>query len=137
MGEPGCSRSEGLRRNPPVCVGMRHANEAIISERYPIPTVDEILQSLNSSTVFSKLDLRWGFHQLELDESSRDITTFAVNDRLHRYKRMMSGITSAPEKYQHIVSQLLTDCPEALNIADDLLIHDPDQGTRDTNLFEC
>ena len=82
-----------------LCVDMRRANEVIIRERYSIPTVDKILQSLNNSTVFSKLDLRWGFHQVELDESSRDITTFAVNDGLYCYKRMMYDITSAPEKY--------------------------------------
>ena len=40
----------------PLCVDMRWANEVIIRERYPIPTVDEVLQSLNQSTVFSKLD---------------------------------------------------------------------------------
>ena len=39
-----------------LCVDMRWANEVIITERYPIPTVDEVLQSLNQSTVFSKLD---------------------------------------------------------------------------------
>ena len=39
-----------------LCVDMRWANEVIITERYPIPTVDEVLQSLNHSTVFSKLD---------------------------------------------------------------------------------
>ena len=41
-----------------LCVDMRRANEAIIRERLPIPTVDEVLESLNGSTVFSKLDLR-------------------------------------------------------------------------------
>ena len=44
---------------------MRRANEAIIRERLPIPTVDEVLEELNGSTVFSKLDLRHGFHQVE------------------------------------------------------------------------
>ena len=39
-----------------LCVDMRRTNEVIIRERYPIPTVDEVLQSLNQSTVFSKLD---------------------------------------------------------------------------------
>ena len=39
-----------------LCVDKRRANEVMIRERYPIPTVDEVLQSLNQSTVFSKLD---------------------------------------------------------------------------------
>lgn len=45
-----------------LCADMRRANEAIIRERYPILTVDEVLQSLNQSTVFSKLDLKWDYH---------------------------------------------------------------------------
>ena len=45
-----------------LCVGMRKANEAIIRERYPIPTVDKVLQNPNQSTVFSKLDLKWSYH---------------------------------------------------------------------------
>ena len=53
---------------------MRRANEAIIRERLPIHTVDEVLEELNDSTVFSKLDLRHGFHQVELHADSRDIT---------------------------------------------------------------
>ena len=78
-----------------LCVDMRRANEAIIRERHPIPTIDEVLEQLNGSTVFSKIDLRWGFHQVELSEDSRSITTFALDENLYRYKRMMFGITSA------------------------------------------
>ena len=50
-----------------LCVDMRCANEAIIRERHPIPTVDEVLQSQNQSTVFSKLDFKWGYHQGDKD----------------------------------------------------------------------
>ena len=82
-----------------LCVDMRKANEAIIRERYPIPTVDEVLQSLNQSTVFSKLDLKWGYHQLELHPDSRSITTFITHCGLFQYKRLMFGISSAPEIY--------------------------------------
>ena len=71
-----------------LCVDMRRANEAIVRERLPIPTVDEVLESLNGSTVFSKLDLRWGFHQIELEPNSRDISDFKIHygDALVREK---------------------------------------------------
>jgi len=53
-------------------------------EKIPIPTVDEVLEELNGSTVFSKLEMNMGFHQTELEESSRDITTFSAGDSLFR-----------------------------------------------------
>ena len=47
-----------------ICVDMRCANEAIQREKLPIPNVDEVLEELNGSTVFSKLDMNMGFHQM-------------------------------------------------------------------------
>ena len=91
-----------------LCVDMRRANEAIVRERLPIPTVDEVLESLNGSTVFFKLDLRWGFHQIELEPNSRDITSFATDDGIFRYKRLSFGVNrprrsisiSSPRQWQ-------------------------------------
>ena len=93
-----------------VCVDMRRANEATERERHPIPTIEEILYDLNGSTVFSKLDLKWGFHQAELEEESREITTFVNHRGLYRYKRLMFGISSAPEKYQKVISDVIRGC---------------------------
>ena len=54
---------------------MRRVNEAILRSRHPIPTIDELLIDMNGATVFPKLDLKWGFHQIELDTESRHLTT--------------------------------------------------------------
>ena len=72
-------------------VNMRQANGAIVRERHPIPTVnrDEVLHVLNGRAVFSKLDIKRAFYQVELSEASRPITTFATHKRLFRYKRLM------------------------------------------------
>ena len=106
-----------------ICVDMREANRAIIRERQPIPTVEELLNDMNSSTVFSKLDLKMGFHQVELHKDSRYITTFVSSLGLFRYKRLMFGISSAPEKYQQIVRDVLRGCKGVANIADDIIVH--------------
>ena len=92
-------------------------------ERHPIPTIEEGLHDLNGSTVFRKLDLRWGFHQIEFDEESRQIATFVTHRGLYRYKRLMFGITLAPEKYQKIVSDVLQGCEGVANIADDMIVY--------------
>ena len=106
-----------------ICVDMREANRAIMRERQPIPTVEELLNDMNSSTVFSKLDLKMGFHQVQLHEDSRHITTFVSSLSLFRYKRLMFGISSAPEKYQQIVRDVLRGCTGVANIADDIIVH--------------
>ena len=123
-------KASGVR----LCVDMRQANEAIIRERHPIPTVDEVLEDLNQSTVFSKLDLWLGFHQIELHEDSRYITTFITHVGLFRYKRMLFGVNSAPELYQHIIRQVLQDCPGTANIADDIIVHGKDEKQHDERL---
>ena len=104
-------------------VDMRRANEAIIRERYQIPTVDEVLHNLNQSTVFSKLDLKWGYHQLELHPDSRSITTFRTHCGLYQYKGLMFGINSAQEVYQHVIQQTLQGCEGVNNISDDIIVH--------------
>ena len=59
-----------------ICIDMRCANQAIIiRERQPIPIVKEVLQDLNGSTVFSCVDLTWGFRQILLPEDSNHVTT--------------------------------------------------------------
>ena len=78
----------------PICVDMRRANSAIERERHPIPTIEEVLYDLNGSTVFSKLYLKCGFDQVELDERSCEITTSVTRRGLYRYKHLMFGVTS-------------------------------------------
>ena len=123
-----------------LCVDMRKANRAIVRERHPIPTVDDALYQLNGSTTFSKLDLKWGFHQIELEEQSRNITTFMFRKGLYRYKRLMFGISSAPELYQHTIQQVLAGCEGAYNIHDDIIIHGRSVEEHDARLrktMEC
>ena len=117
-----------------VCVDMRQANQAILRERHPIPTVEETLQELHGAAVFSKLDLKWGYHQIELDPDSRGITTFATHQGLWRYKRLMFGISSAPEAYQSIIQQSLHGCPGVRNISDDIIVYGKNQAEHDQNL---
>ena len=113
-----------------VCVDMRRANEAIIRDRHPIPTIEEVLYVLNRATVFSKIDLKWGFHQIELEGDSRAIATFMTHRGLYRCRRLMFGITSAPK----IISDVLAGCSGVANIAGDLVIYGSDLEEQDSNL---
>ena len=105
-----------------LCVDMRRANLAVKRERHPIPTIEELLQEMNQSKIFSKLDVKWAYHQIELDPESRDITTFATHKGLFRYKRLMFGVSCAPEMYQRTMQQTLEGCKGVRNILDDIIV---------------
>ena len=105
-----------------------------VPERHPIPTIDEILQDMQEGGVFSKLGHKWRYHQIELSEESRRITTFVSHKGLFRYKRLMFGISSAPEKYQQVIQQVLQDCSGTANISDDIIIYGSDLAEHDKRL---
>lgn len=70
-----------------MSVDMREPNVAIKRERHVMPIVEDIIGILNGAKYFSKLDLNEGYHQLELDEASRQITTFATDNNIRHALR--------------------------------------------------
>ena len=117
-----------------VCVDMRRVNEAILRERHPIPTLEETLQDLDGATVFSKLGVHRGYHQVELHPDSRILTTFSTHIGLKRYKGLIFGLSSASEIYQYVIQQVLQGIPGARNISDDIIVFGKDQENHNQQL---
>ena len=124
-------KTEGQIR---VCVDMRQANEAIVRERHITPTITELVNDLNGAAIFSKLDLKQGYNQLELEQSSRYITTFSTHLGLWRYKRLNLGVSSAAEVFQNAIRETLSGISGAINISDDILVFGATQEEHDKNL---
>lgn len=116
------------------CLNMRPANKAIVRENHPLPTCEEMWPQLQGSTVFSKLDIKDAFHQIELAESSRFITTFITKRGLMRYTRLMFGINNAPELFQKTMDKILAGCKGVLVYLDDILVHGKDKTEHDIHL---
>ncbi len=92
------------------------------------------MQGMNGNKVFSKLDLNWGYHQLELTPESRGITTFVTHCGLYRYKRLLFGVSSASEQYQHEIQRALAGLEGQVNISDDIIVHGKNQKEHDVRL---
>ncbi|XP_053954964.1 uncharacterized protein K02A2.6-like [Anastrepha ludens] len=105
-----------------LCIDMRRANQAVLRENYPLPTFEVFMTKLRGAKFFSRIDLKWAYHQLELHKSSRHITTFISHKGVFQYKRLMFGINSAPEIFQRVIEKLLCSCKNALNYIDDIII---------------
>ena len=114
--------------------GSSYWESTVVRERHPIPTVDEILHDINSSTVSTKLDIKWAFHQVELSEESRKITTFATHKGLFRYKGLIFEISCTPEMYQRVMRQVLEGFEGVRNIHDDVIVHEKTAEQHDTRL---
>nr|AIK27535.1 polyprotein [Chilo suppressalis] len=112
-----------------LVVDMRKANEAVFRERVPLPTFEELLADLNGCKLFSTLDLKSGYHQLEFDERSRNITVFSTSLGLFRYKRLFFGIRCALEI-------LLQGIDGVANSQDDIRIGGRTQEEHDSRLKE-
>ena len=117
-------------------VDMRVANQAIPRRYTQHPTIDDVVNELSGSTVFSHLDMSKGYHQLELKESSRNVTTFATHIGLYRYKRLNYGTRSAAEIFQETIREELThDLKGVFNISDDIIVHGRDEKEHNVNLM--
>ena len=113
---------------------MCKPNEALCCTHHPYPTSEEILQDLNGSKFFSKIDLKECYHQIELTESSRHPTTFKTHAGLHHYKGLPHGASVGSEVCQHVIRQVLKGCHNATNIADDILVHGTTREEHDRSL---
>lgn len=67
-----------------LCIDMRRANTAVRRETHPLPLVEELLGSVSGAKIFSKVDIKDAYHQLEISERSRPITTFVTKSGLYR-----------------------------------------------------
>lgn len=105
-----------------LCVDMRQASRAISRENYPLPSFESFMTKIRGAKIFSRLDLESAYHQVELHESSREITTFITHKGLFRYKRLMFGINSAPAIFQRIIEEMLSSCSNALNYIDHIIM---------------
>lgn len=117
-----------------ICIDMRQANKAIARENHPLQTLDDIWPKLANATVFSCLDIKDAFHQVELTPESRYITTFITKRGLLRYTRLMFGINSAPEKFQKTIDRVLLGCKGFVVYLDDILVFGNSKTDHDQNL---
>ncbi len=90
------------------------------------------MQSLNGSKVFSKLDLKSCYHQLELTPKSREI--IVTHCGLFRFKRLLFRVNSASEQYQHEIQTALAGIDGQENISDNITVHDKDHAEHDACL---
>ena len=117
-----------------ICMDPRDLNRAIKREHYQMPTIEEIATRLSGARVFTVVDAKNGFWQVELDEETSRLTTFNTPFGRYRWKRMPFGISSAPGVWQRKMHETIEGLDGVEVIADDFLITGKDDAEHDANL---
>ena len=119
------SSTVAVRRNNKlrICLDPKNLNTAIRRPKYPIPNIEDILPKLAKAKVFSILDAKNGFWQIELDDPSSYLTCFWTPFGRYRWLRMPFGISSAPKEYQRRQHEVIEGLNGVECIADDLLVY--------------
>ena len=90
-------------------------NPALKIDQYPLPKVEDMFATLGKSTVFSKVDLKLAYLQLELEEEAKMLVAVITHKGLFRYNRLPFGIASAPAIWQRTMDLILQGIPKVLN----------------------
>ena len=108
-----------------VVVDYRELNSITVPDRYPIPSINEALTSLKDAKIFSSIDLKSGFYQINMHENSKEFTAFATHDGHYHFKKMAMGLRNSPCTFQRCLNSILSGLGTVgiLLYLDDLLVY--------------
>lgn len=93
-----------------ICTNLSDVSKAEEPQRYPLPTMEELTEKTSGCTVFSKMDLAWGYMQLEFVEDSRYVTYFVTHDGVFQSRSLPFGMGSGLSAFHQVIRCMLYQC---------------------------
>ena len=108
-----------------LCIDYRELNKALIKDNYPLPNIEDLIDSLCGKKYFTKLDLRNGFYHIRMSEESIKYTAFSTPFGQFEFMCMPFGLKVAPSRFQRYINQVLSELIRELKVVvymDDILV---------------
>nr|GEZ92780.1 putative reverse transcriptase domain-containing protein [Tanacetum cinerariifolium] len=112
-----------------ICIDYRELNKLTVKTRYPLPRINDLFDQLQGSSVYSKIHLRSGYHQLRVREEDIPKTAFRTRYRHYEFQVMPFGLTNTPAVFMDLMNQVCKPYLDKFMIVfiDDMLIYSKDE----------
>jgi hypothetical protein len=126
-------KKDGTQR---MCADYHSLNEVTIKNKYPLPRIDDLFNQLKGACVFSKIDLRSGYHQPKIQASDIPKTTFITRYGLYEYTVMSFGLTNAPTYFMYLMNKVFIEYLDKFMVVfiDDILLFSKNEEELDEHL---
>jgi hypothetical protein len=116
------NKKDGSRR---MCVDYRSLNKVTIKNKYLLPWIEDMFDQMRGAIVFSKIDLRSGYHQLKIRTEDIPKITFTTRYRLYEFLIMSFGLTNAPTYFMNLMNKVFMEYLDQFVVVfiDDILIY--------------
>ena len=119
-----------------LCIDYRGLNKVTIKNKYPLPRIDDLFDQLAGSRVFSRIDLRSGYHQLKVRAEDIPKTAFRTRYGHYEFLVMSFGLTNAPAAFMELMNRVFHDYLDKFIIVfiDDILVYSKTREDHETHL---
>jgi hypothetical protein len=126
-------KKDGAKR---MCVDYRDLNAVTIKNKHPLPRIEDLFDQLQGACLFTKIDLRSGYHQLKIRPEDILKTAFTCKYGLYEYTVMSFGLTNAPAFFMHLMNKVFMDYLDTFVVIfiDDILVYSKSEEEHEKHL---